>query len=84
MQAAMPKTIHRHEYAVLLRLLKEHRKRAGLTQVQCSDALGRPQSFMSDVERGTRRLDVVQLRDLCRVFKTDLVAFVKAFERELR
>ena len=79
----MPKTIHRHEYAVLLRLIKEHRQRGGLTQAQCSAALDRPQSFMSDVERGARRLDVVQLRDLCRVLKTDLPTFVRAFERAL-
>lgn len=79
----MSKTIHRREYAVLLRLLKEQRQKAGLTQAQCSEALGRSQSFMSDVEHGTRRLDIVQLRDLCRLFKTDLPAFVRAFERAL-
>lgn len=79
----MPKTIHRQEYAVLLRLLRERREKAGLTQAQCSAALGRSQSFMSDVEHGTRRLDVVQLRDLCRLFKTDLPTFVRAFERAL-
>lgn len=50
---------------MLLSLLKKYRNEAGLTQVQCSKALGRPQSFMSDVESGTRRLDVVQVRDLC-------------------
>lgn len=79
----MPKTIHRREYAVLLRLIKEQRQRGGLTQTQCSAALDRPQSFMSDVERGARRLDVVQLRDLCRVLGTDLPTFVRAFERAL-
>lgn len=79
----MPKTIHRHEYAVLLRLIREQRRRGGLTQAECSAALDRPQSFMSDVERGARRLDIVQLRDLCRVLKTDLPAFVRAFERAL-
>ena len=63
----MAKTIYRHEHAVLLSLQKKHRNEAGLTQVQCSKALGRPQSFMSDVESGTRRLDIVQLRDLCKV-----------------
>ncbi|MBD8091694.1 helix-turn-helix transcriptional regulator [Pseudomonas fluorescens] len=63
----MPKTIYRREHAVLLSLLKKYRNEAGLTQVQCSKALGRPQSFMSDVESGTRRLDVVQVRDLCNV-----------------
>lgn len=80
----MPKTIHRHENAVLLRLIRERRQEAGLTQAQCSAALGRVQSFMSDVERGVRRLDVVQLRDLCRVLKTDLPTFVRTFERALR
>lgn len=63
----MPKTIYRREHAVLLSLLKKYRTEAGLTQVQCSKALGRPQSFMSDVESGTRRLDVVQVRDLCSI-----------------
>ncbi|SDN77942.1 Helix-turn-helix domain-containing protein [Pseudomonas azotoformans] len=53
-------------------LLKKYRDEAGLTQVQCSKALGRPQSFMSDVESGTRRLDVVQVRDLCNVLGVKL------------
>jgi transcriptional regulator with XRE-family HTH domain len=80
----MPKTIHRKEYSVLLQLIRERRQRAGLTQAQCSHALGRAQSFMSDVERGIRRLDLIQLRDLCRVLDTELPAFVRAFERALR
>ena len=83
-QAAMPKTIHRNEYAVLLRLIREGRLRANLTQAQCSKALSRSQSFMSDVERGVRRLDIVQLRDLCRVLKSDLPSLIRKFERELR
>ena len=80
----MPKTIHRNEYAVLLRLIRDGRLRADLTQTQCSKALGRSQSFISDVERGVRRLDIVQLRDLCRVLKSDLPIFIRRFERELR
>ena len=38
---------------------------------------------MSDVERGVRRLDTVQLRDLCLVLKTDLVNFTLAYEQAL-
>ena len=79
----MAKSIYRDEYAVFLRVLRECRVAAGITQAQCSEALSRPQSFMSDVERGTRRLDVVQLRDLCGVLKTDLVAFVTKLEKEI-
>lgn len=65
---------------MLLSLLKKHRKAAGLTQVQCSKALSRPQSFMSDVESGTRRLDIVQLRDLCKVLGIDLQDLIAEFE----
>jgi hypothetical protein len=54
-----------------------------MTQAECSAALGRPQSFMSDVERGIRRLDTVQLRDLCQVLGSDLISFTKSFEQAL-
>jgi transcriptional regulator with XRE-family HTH domain len=79
----MSKTIYRPEHTVLLSLLKKHRKAAGLTQVQCSKALGRPQSFMSDVESGTRRLDIVQLRDLCKVLGIGLTDLIAEFEKSL-
>lgn len=79
----MPKTIYKPEHAILLTLLKKHRKAAGLTQVHCSKALGRPQSFMSDVESGTRRLDIVQLRDLCKVLEISLAELVIEFEKSL-
>lgn len=79
----MPKSIYRREHAVLLSLLKKYRNEAGLTQVQCSKALGRPQSFMSDVESGTRRLDVVQIRDLCSVLGITLTKLAIDFEELL-
>ena len=63
------KTIHRTEYRVLLKLLKEHRVGAGVTQADLSTALERSQSFMSDIERGVRRLDLVELNDICTVLK---------------
>ena len=76
----MPKTIYKREHAVLLSLLKKYRNASGLTQAQCSKALGRPQSFMSDVESGTRRLDVVQLRDLCKVLGITLPGLTTELE----
>lgn len=79
----MPKTIYRPEHQDLLRLLKTYRTAAGLTQVQCSQALNRPQSFMSDVESGTRRLDIVQLRDLCAVLGITLIELVLELEKAL-
>ncbi|MDF3161696.1 helix-turn-helix transcriptional regulator [Pseudomonas proteolytica] len=75
----MPKAIYRTEYDVFLKLLKARRIKAGLTQAECSSALGRPQSFISDVERGTRRLDIIQIHDLCKVLKCDLVELIRDF-----
>ncbi|MCG6577370.1 hypothetical protein EGM97_22000 [Pseudomonas sp. AF32] len=39
---------------------------------------------MSDVERGVRRLDTVQLRDLCFVLGTDLTTFSASYETALK
>lgn len=79
----MTKAIYRREHVIFLQVLKRMRVESGMTQAQCSAALGRPQSFMSDVERGVRRLDTVQLRDLCQVLDSDLMSFTKSFEQAL-
>jgi transcriptional regulator with XRE-family HTH domain len=79
----MRKSIHRDENEVVLKLLRELRVTAGLTQSQVSSELGRSQSFMSDVESGSRRLDLIQLRDLCVVLGSDLQTFVTEFESAL-
>ncbi|MBB6155104.1 transcriptional regulator with XRE-family HTH domain [Pseudomonas sp. JAI115] len=80
----MPKAIYRSEYDVFLTLLKARRVKAGLTQAECSRALGRPQSFMSDVERGVRRLDIIQINDLCIVLRCELVELIQEFSDEIR
>ncbi len=38
---------------------------------------------MSDVESGTRRLDIVQLRDLCKVLGIGLQDLIAEFEKSL-
>lgn len=79
----MEKSVYREENLVLLRLLKQCRVEAGLTQGEFAKALERPQSFASDIERGLRRLDLVQLRDICQVLGIGLVQFVQRFEDTL-
>ncbi|WP_207837520.1 helix-turn-helix transcriptional regulator [Pseudomonas sp. 43(2021)] len=79
----MTKAIYRREYEIFLALIKTKRASAGLTQTECSAALGRPQSFMSDVERGSRRLDIIQIHDLCTVFGCDFVAFMRELDEAI-
>lgn len=79
----MRKTIHRVEYERVRDLLRELRHRRGVRQEDLAAQLGVVQNFVSNVERGVRRLDVIELRDLCIALDTDLVSFCKALERQL-
>jgi transcriptional regulator with XRE-family HTH domain len=80
----MEKSTFTREYAALCRLLRETRERAGLTQVELAEKIGETQSYVSKVERGERRLDLVQLQFFCRAFKTSLGKFVADFESATR
>lgn len=77
------KSIHKPEYQALLELLIEVRDKAGLKQSELAALLERSQSYISDVERGGRRLDLLQLREYCQACDQDLVGFVKRFEKML-
>jgi transcriptional regulator with XRE-family HTH domain len=79
----MEKSIFTDEYAVLLTLLREARQAAGLSQVQLAERLGQSQSFVSKMEQGDRRLDLIQLRTICRALGTTLPRFVEKFEERL-
>ena len=75
----MPKSIHRPEYTVLCALLREKRLAAGLQQTEVSARLKRRQPFVSDVERGVRRLDLIELQDLAAVYEVDLIALIQEY-----
>jgi len=60
------------------------RLEAGLTQTDVSTQLGVTQSHLSDVERGTRRLDLIELRDIAGVCGVSLVDAVSEFEARLK
>lgn len=79
----MEKSVFTREYAVLLRLLRETRETAKITQVRLAERLGTSQSFVSKSERGEIRLDLVQLRRICRALDTTLPEFVQRFEERL-
>lgn len=59
----------------LARLLRSAREEAGLTQKDAAILLGKPQSFVSKVESGERRLDVVELQAIARRYGKPLAYF---------
>jgi transcriptional regulator with XRE-family HTH domain len=79
----MEKSIHSTRYAVFLKVLREARERAGLTQLQLARKIGETQTFVSKCERGERRVDVVELRTFCQAFGMDLRLFVAALEKAI-
>jgi DNA-binding XRE family transcriptional regulator len=54
-------------YVALRQQLIAARRRAGLTQEQVAEQLGRPQSFMAKVERGERTIDLVEFLSIAKL-----------------
>lgn len=79
----MEKSITTRAYAELLRVLREARAEAGLSQQQLADRLNEPQSFVSKYESGTRRLDLVELHAIAAALDISLASLVKRFEEDL-
>jgi transcriptional regulator with XRE-family HTH domain len=79
----MEKSVHTREYAVLLKLLRETRRAAGVTQVQLAERIDESQSHLSKLERGEVRLDLIQMRTICQALGTTLAAFVTELEKRL-
>jgi transcriptional regulator with XRE-family HTH domain len=74
------KSIYHDSYQTLLSLLVEARNAEGLTQQQLADKLERPQSFISKIENGDRRLDVIEFLQICRLLRADPYAVLKRIE----
>ena len=68
---------------MFLQLLRDARKHAGLTQEDVAERLGKTQSFISKCERGERRLDIVNVREICKAIGISLPEFVAVFEETL-
>lgn len=73
----MGKSIHSPEHLKLRELLIAARKKAGLTQAQVAERLGRPQSFVAKYEGGERRLDVVEFIHVAAALDVDPARFVR-------
>jgi transcriptional regulator with XRE-family HTH domain len=77
-------TANRKQQKALLSLLRELRVRAGIRQIDMAHALGKPQAFVSYYESGARRLDLLELREVCKVLGVSLPNFVRKFEKLLQ
>lgn len=73
----MPKTIYSKEHKLLVERLIKARQSAGLRQEDAAAILKRTQSYVSKIEAGQRRIDVIQLKEFAKIYKKDLNFFVR-------
>ena len=64
-------------------LLRQIRQEAGLTQVQLAERLDIPQTWISNYERGERKLDVLELRQVCKALGIRFLDFMARLESDL-
>jgi transcriptional regulator with XRE-family HTH domain len=82
-KCAVKKHIRLNQQKKLLLLLRGIRVDAGLTQNELASRLSRDQTFVSKYESGERRLDILELRDVCQAIGIDFVTLVHKLEKDL-
>lgn len=73
----MTRSIYTNEYKNVIKKLRKARNEAGLMQVDVAEKLKKPQSYISKIERGERRVDIAELSILAKIYKKSLEYFTK-------
>ena len=80
----MQKSLFSVEYDLFCRLLKQVREETGLSQNQLAKRLNTPQAWLSKVENGHRRVDVIELWRICTGIGIEPAKFMERLTEELR
>lgn len=72
----MVETIYSKEHKYIVKQLKKAREEAGLDQEQVAGLLKKTQSYISKIESGQRKIDVIQLKEFAKIYKKDLNYFI--------
>ena len=73
----MPKTIRTSEYRRVIGRLKQARLDVNLTQKEVSEKIKKPQSYVSKIEAGEQRIDIIELKIFADLYKKSLNFFIK-------
>ncbi len=76
-QTSMSKSVYSKDYKEIIERLKTARIEAGLSQQEVADKLGKPQSYISKIESGERRLDVAEMKKFSAIYKKPVDHFLK-------
>lgn len=78
------KTIDNTEYKLFIDLLKEVRISKSITQIELAKRLGLDQTYISKYETLERRIDLSELRAICKAMGMSLTKFVQDYETKLQ
>lgn len=76
----MTRSTHYPRYQLFLDALGKARRDVGVTQTELADRVGNRQVFISKLERGDRRMDVVDLFEYCEAAGIEFLPFIKMLE----
>lgn len=76
----MQKSQHTERYQKLVLELRVARTRAKLTQRQVAEKLDVYNSYVSKVETGERKIDVIELAEFCHVYGLTLSQFLRQID----
>jgi transcriptional regulator with XRE-family HTH domain len=72
------------ELVILGRVLAQVREREGLKQSDVAAKLGLPASYLSKIESGTRRLDVIELIRIAEAMEVDPADLIREVQAEMK
>lgn len=75
----MSKTAFTEAHRILVQMLTRARHESGILQAELAEKLGKDQSFISNIERYQRRIDVIEFCDIADAIGIDKEAFFKEF-----
>ena len=73
----MTKAIYSKDHKFVVEQLKKARIEASLDQEKAAELLKKTQSYISKVESGQRRIDIVQLKEFAKIYKKEVNFFIK-------
>lgn len=72
----MGSSLYTKEHKAIIEKLKKARRDAGLDQVEVAKKLNKTQSYISKIESGQRKVDVIQLKKFAKIYKKDINYFI--------
>jgi transcriptional regulator with XRE-family HTH domain len=73
----MKNDIYSSGHKFLAQQLKKAREASGLDQKEVAELLDKTQSYVSKIEAGQRRIDVIQLQEFAKIYKKKIEFFIK-------